>query len=166
MMFTRQLDERRRWWWGSGGGESWRSTTCGSNQGQELPLCQAALLLTQQSASRWHAGGRQTNAEILWDPSSSKEDQKPVIKRNGRLLVVTLKKDQGWQREECEKQCWRILNLFSSSITQRSNVVTAFNMRDGDKNPCTLLIRHPRVHLELTCSGNVVFDCTSVRSNY
>lgn len=88
------------------------------------------------------------------------------MKCNEKLLVVTLQKikgkAQGWQREECEKQGWRIPNLFSSSITQRPNVVTAFNVRVGDKNPCTLVMRYPRVHLELTYSGNVF---TSVRSN-
>lgn len=44
-------------------------------------------------------------------------------------------------------------------------MVTAFNVRVGDKNPCSLLMRYPRVHLELTCPGNVVFNCTSVGSN-
>lgn len=94
---------------GLGGGGSWGSTTCGSNQGQELPLCQAALLLTQQSASRWHAGDAKQTLRFYEIPHHRAKDQKPVIKRNQRLLVVTFKKDKRKRSRLAEGGVWEAM---------------------------------------------------------
>lgn len=57
--------------------------------------------------------------------------------------------------------------MLSSAITQRLNMVTGFNVTDGDKNPWS--ISYPLLHavneMQLTCSGTIVFNYTSVRSN-
>lgn len=109
-----------------------------------LPGCSAAYTTGSVWLSDTH---RMQNKKILWAPSPSSKDRKTVMKRKDRLLADLLGfhsffiffLNHGWQREECEKEWWRTLNLLSFSITQWCSVATAFKETDGDKNPCLTL---------------------------
>lgn len=103
------------------------------------------LCCLHNSPRQWHAQHAKQKTRFYETPHHRAEDRKTVTKHEERPLAYLLdchikkkkKKKHGWQREECEKEWWRTLNVLSSSITQRRGVATAFKVMDGDKKLCS-----------------------------